>query len=249
MSINCPQITVITICYNAESVIKETMLSVINQAYSNIEYIVIDGKSSDNTLAIVYDVKKQSDRKIVVISEKDNGIYDAINKGARLATGEWINCMNAGDCFASNTVLSDIVDSGLMNTASFIYSDFIAKSGNKQRLVHQSYDEGKILHQSVIYKRILHDKYGLYYVTHPYTVSDYLFFLQVPKDCYAKFNTPISINDTSGVSMQGVWMSYGRICADFMMRKTSERVFLWRIIICAFKCFYIRVLRLLGLRK
>ena len=117
-----------------------------------------------------------------------------------------------------------------MVQSSFIYSDFIAVDKEKRRLIKQSYDKGKILHQSSIYKKELHEKYGFYYVTHPYIVSDYLFFLQIPKNQFVKYNMPISMNDVSGVSMQGYWMEYGRISADYMMHRLSETKFIFAVI-------------------
>lgn len=225
-------ISVITVCYNAEQYIEETMLSVLQQTYSNIEYIIVDGASQDKTLQCVEKVKNLfPHRTIRVISGPDKGIYDAMNKGIGVATGEWINMMNAGDTFSSPDILQKIADSGLLGRYSFVYSDFVTKNGMKKKQIVQSYDSGKILHQSSIYKRDLHEKYGLYYVTHPYIVSDYLFFLQVPKDEFAKFNEPISVNDVSGISMQGYWMEYGRISADYMMRRTSEGTFVRSVIV------------------
>lgn len=227
-----PKISVITVCFNAEKDIKKTMVSVLQQTYENIEYLILDGKSSDNTLKFIDEVKTYyPNRDIRVISEPDNGIYDAMNKGIKWASGEWLNMMNAGDIFVNSNVLQNIVDSGLMSNSSFVYTDFIADNGKNKRRIFQSYDCGKILHQSSIYKKELHEKYGLFYVTHPYIVSDYLFFLQVPKCEYAKYNQPISINDVSGVSMQGYWMEYGRISADYMMRRTSEGQFVSKIIL------------------
>ena len=226
-----PLISVITICYNSESCIGDTMHSVLGQTYENLEYIIVDGSSQDNTLRIVSTIiKKYPQRNITIISEKDNGIYDAMNKAIRLANGEWLNMMNSGDVFISKDILKNVVDSGLMVQSSFIYSDFIAVDKEKRRLIKQSYDKGKILHQSSIYKKELHEKYGFYYVTHPYIVSDYLFFLQIPKNQFVKYNMPISMNDVSGVSMQGYWMEYGRISADYMMHRLSETKFIFAVI-------------------
>ena len=91
-----PLISVITICYNSESCIGDTMHSVLGQTYENLEYIIVDGSSQDNTLRIVSTIiKKYPQRNITIISEKDNGIYDAMNKAIRLANGEWLNMMNS----------------------------------------------------------------------------------------------------------------------------------------------------------
>ena len=94
--------SVITVVYNAESVIEKTMLSVVSQTYLPYEYIIIDGKSSDDTLLIVKDVIKSYEKSGIIfklISEKDNGIYNAMNKGIRNATGDFISFLNAGDWY------------------------------------------------------------------------------------------------------------------------------------------------------
>ncbi|MBV4191775.1 glycosyltransferase, partial [Bacteroides fragilis] len=99
-----PLITVITVCYNAISDIEKTILSVIHQLYSNIEYVIIDGGSVDGTIEII---EKYHDKISYWISESDKGIYDAMNKGVDKATGEWVCFMNAGDTFYSpDTILS-----------------------------------------------------------------------------------------------------------------------------------------------
>jgi len=111
-----PKITVITVVYNAKSTIEETMLSVLNQTYSNIEYIVVDGASTDGTLDIIKDYETRTKNRefpnisFRYISEPDKGIYDAMNKGIDIASGEWINFMNAGDSFFENNVIDQIVE-------------------------------------------------------------------------------------------------------------------------------------------
>jgi|TARA_B100001971_G_C18246730_1_gene574813 glycosyltransferase involved in cell wall biosynthesis len=94
-----PLISIITVCYNAEKTIERTIQSVLAQTYLKIEYIIIDGKSTDGTMRIV---DKYRDRISVVISEPDQGYYDALNKGIRAAKGEWIHQINADDYY-SNT--------------------------------------------------------------------------------------------------------------------------------------------------
>ena len=99
------KITVVTIAYNCVKDIETTIKSVVEQTYKDIEYIVIDGVSTDGTLEII---KQYSDQISCIISEPDKGIYDAMNKGLYKATGEWIIFMNAGDSFVDNNVISDI---------------------------------------------------------------------------------------------------------------------------------------------
>ena len=97
-----PLITVVTVVYNDVKHIEDTILSVVNQTYPNIEYIIIDGGSTDGTVDII---KKYADHIAYWVSEPDKGIYDAMNKGLKKATGEWVNFMNSGDCFAQSKTL------------------------------------------------------------------------------------------------------------------------------------------------
>lgn len=100
-----PIISIITVVYNDKLYLEETIFSTINQKYQNIEYIIIDGGSSDGSLDII---KKYQHKINIWISEKDRGIYDAMNKGFKIASGEWINFMNSGDTFVSNDVIHKI---------------------------------------------------------------------------------------------------------------------------------------------
>ena len=124
-SLNNPLLTIVTVCYNAVDEIEKTILSVINQTYENIEYIIVDGASTDGTLNVI---NKYRDFISCCISEPDGGIYEAMNKGIKLATGEWINFMNAGDTFSSVDILSRLfMQSGSqLREYAIIYGDCIA---------------------------------------------------------------------------------------------------------------------------
>lgn len=107
------KLSVITVCYNAEKTIENTILSILNQTYHNYEYIVVDGKSTDGTNQIIKRyLSAFHKRKINVkyISESDNGIYDAMNKGIEMAEGEWIAFMNADDSYYDKEVLSKVFE-------------------------------------------------------------------------------------------------------------------------------------------
>jgi putative colanic acid biosynthesis glycosyltransferase len=99
-------ISIITVVYNGEKFLEKTIKSVINQSYQNIEYIVIDGGSTDGTIDII---KKYKDRIDYWVSEKDDGIYDAMNKGLERASGDFVNFMNGGDTFYDKSVLEKII--------------------------------------------------------------------------------------------------------------------------------------------
>lgn len=103
-----PLISIITVVYNGEKFLEETILSTLNQSYDNVEYIIIDGGSTDGTLDII---RKYENVVDYWVSEKDFGIYDAMNKGINVATGDWINFMNAGDKLFDINTIKNIIPS------------------------------------------------------------------------------------------------------------------------------------------
>jgi glycosyltransferase involved in cell wall biosynthesis len=119
------RVSVITVVYNGVDEIEKTVLSIIGQRYAGIEYIVVDGGSTDGTLEVL---ARYRDRIAVLVSEKDGGIYDAMNKGLKLAGGEWINFMNCGDFFHNDQVVADVVreldpDHGFLAGGYTMFSD------------------------------------------------------------------------------------------------------------------------------
>ena len=125
------KITIITICFNSSETLEKTIFSVDGQSYKNIEYIIIDGNSSDNTLAII---KKHEDKISKWISEPDKGLYDAMNKGIAMATGDLIGILNSDDTFYSTTVIEEIA-------AFHIANNIDASIGN----IMQHKEDGKII--------------------------------------------------------------------------------------------------------
>ena len=101
------KISVITVSYNAAQTIEETLFSVCNQSYLNVEYIIIDGGSTDGTCEII---EKYRNKIGYFISEPDNGIYDAMNKGLKIATGDYVIFLGADDHFISLSVLEEVVE-------------------------------------------------------------------------------------------------------------------------------------------
>ena len=102
-----PLISIITVVFNGEKKLEKTISSVINQTYDNLEYIVIDGSSKDGTIDII---KKYEDKINYWVSEKDSGIYEAMNKGILASKGDYINFMNAGDFFTRKNLVSEVVN-------------------------------------------------------------------------------------------------------------------------------------------
>ena len=115
---NHPLVTIVTVTYNCAASIEATLMSVINQTLLEKEYIIIDGQSTDDTLSVV---DKYKDHIADIVSEKDKGIYDAMNKGIKMAHGEWVIFMNSGDVFVSNTVLQDVFENNNYHDFGVIY--------------------------------------------------------------------------------------------------------------------------------
>lgn len=162
------KISIITICYNCSADLEQTIQSVAAQDYPDKEYIVIDGNSTDNTPDVLRQYEKHID---ILVSEPDDGIYDALNKGVKRATGEWIICLNAGDLFTSPHILTEIFSQQIPHEKSFIYSDFyLCHENGVKELRKTDREKGEVHHQNAIYRRSLHQQFGYYIVTHPYIV-------------------------------------------------------------------------------
>lgn len=144
------KISIITVCFNCVNDIKKTIESVLDQDYTNIEYILIDGGSNDGTIDIIEEYRNQID---IFISEPDNGIFDAMNKGLKLSSGLWVNFMNAGDNFYHNQTISEVFKNRNLQDISVLYGSTL--SMNKIRPPHRlsilKYGGIMACHQSVFY--------------------------------------------------------------------------------------------------
>lgn len=125
------KVSVITVCYNAGKTIKNTIESVLSQNYADYEYVVVDGASKDDTLEIIQSYSEQFAQKgipMTVVSERDKGIYDAMNKGIDLATGDWIIFMNADDSFYNVDALKNVFSNNLTGY-DVVYGDCVRLDG------------------------------------------------------------------------------------------------------------------------
>lgn len=123
------KITIVTVCYNAEKTIETTIQSVLNQTYKKIEYLIVDGKSNDGTLDVINKYKK--DKRVKIVSEKDGGLYNAMNKALNYSSGEYIIYMNSGDIFCDSRVVEDMLP---YLTYDLVYGNAIRKTPNGDRL-------------------------------------------------------------------------------------------------------------------
>lgn len=159
------KISIITVCKNSENTIKETILSVVNQSYDNIEYIIIDGCSEDNTLTEIYKFK---DNIALIQSESDDGIYDAMNKGIDLATGDYLFFLNADDRFLHNKVIEHAVNSFSSLLPEIVYGDMLYLDSNSGSVTFKRQNKFNKIYvyknmpcqPTVFYKKNVFDKYG-----------------------------------------------------------------------------------------
>lgn len=169
------KISIVTVSYNSEKTIKDTIESVLNQTYSNIEYILIDGQSKDNTIDIIKDSERNflgKGTEFKWISEKDNGIYDAINKGIKIATGDVVGILNSDDYYYDNNVVNDIIEAFKNNTIDCIYGNLVYIDPDSEKVTRRwtSKDFVKGLfqkswtpaHPTFYCKREIYNQYGLY---------------------------------------------------------------------------------------
>ena len=219
-SSDMPLFSIITVVYNGVAHLEKTILSVLNQTYLNIEYIIIDGGSTDGTL----DVIRRYDSQINYwVSEPDRGIYDAMNKGIVLATGEVIGLLNAGDVYFEGSIAN--LASNINQKSSIYYGDFYIyyPDLNIQRLVianmyglryHMS-----ICHQALFVSRTIYAQYGLYNLDYQ-LAADY----DLISTCYRnhvtfqKLNMPVVCFFNGGASDQNAIL-YKRECLQIAFKR------------------------------
>jgi len=164
------KVSIITVCYNSEATIRDTIESVLTQSYSDIEYIIIDGASSDRTMIIVDQYK---DRIAKVVHEPDGGIYDAMNKGIKLATGDVVGILNSDDFYYDKFVLEKVLAIFLDKKIDAIFADLVyLQPGKLDSVVRYYSGAGFTLkrfaygwmppHPTFFLKRELYEKYGFF---------------------------------------------------------------------------------------
>lgn len=193
------KISVVTVCYNAAGVLEETMLSVLNQTYKDIEYIIVDGGSTDGTVDII---KKYADRIAYWVSEPDKGIYDAMNKGTKLATGNFLIFLGAGDLFYTTNVIKNVVEQ-IKNPNVAYYGNVIFKGVGKKYLGKFNkikWATTNISHQAIFYPKQV---YRIYVYNTIYRVyADYAYNLNLLKEKvkFVYIDEVITLYDMTGFS-------------------------------------------------
>ncbi|MFN5620599.1 MAG: glycosyltransferase family 2 protein [Flavobacteriales bacterium] len=137
------KVSIITITYNSAETVEDTIQSVLAQDYPNIEYIIVDGASKDATMSIV---NRYQDKIATIHSEPDKGIYDAMNKGVRLATGDLIAILNSDDFYADEKVISDMVNRVIESSADACYADLVYVDRSDTSRVVRTWKSGEYRH-------------------------------------------------------------------------------------------------------
>lgn len=185
-----PKVSIITTTYNDKENLKKIIAQVKNQDYENIEYVIVDGGSTDGTLEVIAEAAEYFGDRLKWISEKDKGIYDAINKGIRLSTGDILGC--CFDQYAGPDVISKMVTIMEKEGTDGVHGDLYYMEGDKVvRYWHQG--QGNIRfgwmpgHPTLYLRKSVYDKYGLYKTD--YRISaDYEFMIRILKDDKVKLS-------------------------------------------------------------
>lgn len=201
--------TIITVCLNSAKTIRRTFDSLLEQSYKDYEYIVVDGKSTDGTVEIIREYEPKFQGRMRWISEKDKGLYDAMNKGIRMAKGDYINIMNSDDWFEKDA-LKKIAE--VPGTPDVIYGCsrlFFPESEamDIQRIDHRRLTERPIFHQGCFVARTAHEKYGLYDLKYKVSADhDFLLKLYLLELKFVALDEVISVFSKGGFSEKNRWI-------------------------------------------
>ena len=237
------KLSIITVSYNSEKTIYDTIKSVYNQDYDNIEYIIVDGNSSDNTTNIIKEFEPKFNGKIKWISESDKGIYDAMNKGLMMATGDIVGILNSDDFFTSDDVISTVNETFEKYNPDAIYGDIhFVNDDNLNKIVR--YYSSKIFkrglmrfgfmpaHPSFYIKKECFDKFGLYNTTYK-IAADFEFLLRTIY--IGRIKTQYIAKDfvtmrTGGISTSGI-NSHKQIMKEHIRAFKENNVFTNRVLL------------------
>jgi glycosyltransferase involved in cell wall biosynthesis len=205
-----PKLSIITINYNDANGLEKTIISVLNQAFSDFEYIIIDGDSTDGSKEVIL---KYQDKLTHWISEPDKGIYNAMNKGINIATGDYLLFMNSGDALIEDVNVFNVCSEKLVE--DIVAFDCFLEKNNKitGRRTHIEnptlfyvYKKG-FKHQSTFIKRSLFEKVGFYNESYK-VAGDYEFWIRSflePSTTSKSYATPIAVFQLNGISQTDIW--------------------------------------------
>lgn len=252
-----PKISVITVCFNAIGSIENTIRSVISQTYSNVEYIVVDGGSSDGTVDVI---RKYEDKISNWVSERDKGVFDAMNKAIERATGEWVSFMNSGDSFATVDVISSFFNGVNYNEeVGVVFGDafFLQTDGSLSYYKASPFSKKEsgirdmgICHQAIFTRTSLANRFK-FDSSYKYA-ADYNMMMNIYKSGY-KFSynaIPVCVYNLDGISSNNKLSQFKEIARICGAPNNSLAFFLGYIkaLIMVAKIKIVKVLRKLHLK-
>jgi len=226
------KVSIITVCFNSAKTIEQTIKSVLSQTYNNIEYIIIDGCSTDGTLDII---KKYKDDISYWVSEPDNGIYDAMNKGLAKATGDVIGIINSDDWYDAETV-ANVVETFLTSDCDFVHGDIIRVYEDtnlqvrcKPSSISKRWHKTAFYHPTWFIRKKIYEEYG-FFRTEFLICGDYELLLRLYKNnvkmCYVENN--LAYYRMDGFSNKQTFIGYQeirKISVEYGYSKA--KAFLW----------------------
>ena len=222
--------SIITVCYNASATIRETIVSVLGQTYPELEYIVVDGKSDDGTTEILQSV---TDKRLTFISEKDSGIYNAMNKGLRMASGDYLIFIGADDTFYDKDVLKKVTDK-LTGSNDVVYGDVLLQE--RQRLYNGAFTRWTWGHRNISHQCIFYPKsvYSRYQFNEKYrSVADWDYNLRLLIDGI-RFTyiheTICTFNDNDGLSSSSKDHDFLKVRRKMVCRAVGILPYCWGIL-------------------
>lgn len=234
------KITILSVCFNSAATIRDTIDSVLNQDYPEIEYIIVDGGSTDGTMQIV---SEYQNRITQIVNEPDQGIYDAMNKGINLATGDIIGILNSDDFYSSLDVISTIVSTFRQSNSDIVFGDLIYIAPSNTSRVLRAYNASSFRpwmlrfgwmppHPATFIKRSIYKKFGQYSMGYK-TAADYEFFVRlllINKIKYFHLKKIIVHMRMGGVTSSG-WRSYWTTSCEMVRALNENGIFSSVIII------------------
>lgn len=236
------KISIITVCFNSGNTIEDTIKSVLNQTYTNYEYLIIDGGSSDNTLDIIKSYEDKFNGRLKYISEKDKGIYDAMNKGIKLSSGDIIGLINADDILKDKDVFNKVID----NIKDGVYSDVLMVDNSFKNPVRNfisgKYKKNGIFHPahpSLYLKKKVYDEIGLYDIDYKIAADLDLMLRIINKGYELNYvKDYFVLMRAGGVSTNGLKGYYKNFKESYkVLKKNNVKLPLFKNIIRTFKTF------------
>jgi glycosyltransferase involved in cell wall biosynthesis len=230
------KISIITVCYNSAATIRDTIDSVIAQTYPHIEYIIVDGASTDNTIAVIGEYQ---DKITCIISEPDKGLYDAMNKGILAATGEIIGILNSDDIYESTHIISYIATYFATHPHSdLIFGDVVFVKPDQLNTITRYYNAQHFKawklrfgwmppHPATFIRKTAYQKVGLYSLDYKISADYELFVKMLLINClkYTRINKVLVRMRTGGISSSGIIRSNIKLNIEIVKACRSNGIY------------------------